>query len=193
LGALAAPIASLQAQGTDWPNKPIHIIVPGGPGGVTDIRARWLGERLSPVLGQPVVIENRGGAGGNLGTVAAARSPPEGYTLVIVHIGTMAINPHLYANPGYDPLVDLIPITRVGVGPQVLVVHKSVPANSGADQPGEGQAWHVAFHLAGRQNARASGLKPADAPRGNPGDPRSLQGRRAGGGGPRRRTLDVDH
>ena len=133
LGALAAPIASLQAQGTGWPNKPIRIIVPGGPGGVTDIRARWLGERLSPVLGQPIVIENRVGAGGNLGTAAAARSPPDGYTLVIVHIGTMAINPHLYANPGYDPLVDLLPITRVGVGPQVLVVHKSVPANSLAE------------------------------------------------------------
>ena len=133
LGALAAPIASLQAQGAGWPNKPIRIIVPGGPGGVTDIRARWLGERLSPVLGQSVVIENRVGAGGNLGTAAAARSPPDGYTLVIVHIGTMAINPHLYANPGYDPLVDLLPITQVGVGPQVLVVHKSVPANSLAE------------------------------------------------------------
>ena len=130
LGALAAPMATLRAQGRGWPSKPIHIIVPGGAGGVTDIRARWLGERLGPALGQPIVVENRSGAGGNVGTVAGARSAPDGYTLVIVHIGTMAINPHLYASPGYDPLTDLIPITRVGVGPQVLAVHKGVPANS---------------------------------------------------------------
>ncbi len=97
---------------------------PGGAGGVTDIRARWLGEHLAPALGQPIVVENRPGAGGNVGTVAGARSAPDGYTLVIVHIGTMAINPHLYASLGYDLLTDLIPITRVGVGPQVLVVHK---------------------------------------------------------------------
>jgi len=124
------PIGLLRGQGTTWPSKPIHIIVPGGPGGVTDIRARWLADRLSPVLGQPVVVENRAGAGGNLGTVAAVRSAPDGYTLLIVHIGTMTINPHLYANPGYDPLTDLAPITRLGVGPQALAVHKDVPARS---------------------------------------------------------------
>ena len=83
------PLTSRKAQGSGWPNKPIRIIVPGGPGGVTDIRARWLGERLGPALGQLVVVENRPGAGGNLGTAAAARSAADGYTLVIVHIGTM--------------------------------------------------------------------------------------------------------
>ena len=114
------------------------------PGSVTDIRARWLADRLAPALGQPIVVENRAGAGGNLGTVAGARSAPDGYTLLIIHIGTMAINPHIYANPGYDPLTDLVPITRLGVGPQMLVVHKSVPANSVSElvnlakaQPGE--------------------------------------------------------
>ena len=129
LGALAAPVVSSRGQGA-WPSKPIHIIVPGGPGGVTDIRARWLADRLSPVLGQPIVVENRAGAGGNLGTIAAVRSAPDGYTLLIVHIGTMTINPHLYAHPGYDPLTDLAPITRLGVGPQALAVHKDVPARS---------------------------------------------------------------
>jgi tripartite-type tricarboxylate transporter receptor subunit TctC len=113
LWALAAPTALLNAQGIGWPNKPIRIIVPGGPGGVTDIRARWLGERLGPALGQLIVVENRSGAGGNLGTAAGAHSTPDGHTLVIVHIGTMAINPHLYASPGYDPLTDLVPITRL--------------------------------------------------------------------------------
>lgn len=128
-GALSGSIPAPRAQ-SDWPNKPIRIIVPGGAGGVTDIRARWLAERLSPALGQSVVVENRAGAGGNLGTVAAVRSPPDGYTLLIVHIGTMTINPHIYPNPGYDPLVDIAPITRLGVGPQALAVHKDVPARS---------------------------------------------------------------
>lgn len=132
--ALAAgPSLPARTQGPAWPDKPIRIIVPGGAGGVTDIRARWLAERLAPVLGQPLVVENRTGAGGNIGTVAGARSAPDGYTFVIVHIGTMAINPHLYANPGYDPLTDLIPITRLGVGPQALAVHKDVPARSVAE------------------------------------------------------------
>ena len=130
LCTVAVPVSAARAQGQSWPSKPIRIIVPGGPGGVTDIRARWLADRLSPALGQPVLVENRAGAGGNLGTVAAVRSTPDGYTLLIVHIGTMAINPHLYANPGYDPLTDIAPITRLGVGPQALAVHKDVPARS---------------------------------------------------------------
>jgi len=131
-GALtvAGSVTSPSAQNTGWPSKPIRIIVPGGPGGVTDIRARWLAEHLSPALRQPIVVENRTGAGGNMGTAAAARSAPDGYTLVIVHIGTMTLNPHLYTNPGYDPLTDIAPITRLGVGPQVLAVHKDVPARS---------------------------------------------------------------
>ena len=125
---------------------------------------------MAPALGQSIVVENRGGAGGNLGTVAGARSAPDGYTLVIIHIGTMAINPHIYANPGYDPLTDLAPITRLGVGPQALVVHKSVPANSLAElvslakakpgelsfnSPGVGTPGHLAssmlMHLTGIQ------------------------------------------
>ncbi len=164
--AVGRPFGMAQAQ--EWPTRPLRIIVPGGAGGVTDIRARWLAERLSPVLGQPIVVENRSGAGGNLGTVAGARSAPDGYTLVIVHIGTMAINPHIYANPGYDPLTDLIPITRLGFGAQVLTVHKDVPARSVAElldlarakpgeltfvSPGVGTPGHLAacllMHLAG--------------------------------------------
>jgi tripartite-type tricarboxylate transporter receptor subunit TctC len=133
LCAVAAPFSATRAQSQTWPTKPIRIIVPGGAGGVTDIRARWLAEKLAPALGQPFLIENRTGAGGNLGTVAGARSAPDGYTFVIVHIGTMAINPHFYANPGYDPLKDLIPITRLGVGPQALAVHKDVPARTVAE------------------------------------------------------------
>src|SRR5262245_42594247 len=133
LCAMAVPVSAVRAQAPTWPSKPIRIIAASGPGSVTDIRARWLADRLAPVLGQPILVENRPGAGGNLGTVAGARSAPDGYTLLMIHIGTMAINPHIYANPGYDPLTDLTPITRLGVGPLALVVHKSVPANSVMD------------------------------------------------------------
>jgi tripartite-type tricarboxylate transporter receptor subunit TctC len=162
LCAVAAASPAARAQSSTWPSKPVRIIVPGGPGGVTDIRARWLADRLSSALGQPVVVENRAGAGGNLGTVAAVRSPPDGYTLLIVHIGTMAINPHIYPNPGYDPLIDIAPITRLGVGPQALAVHKDVSAQSVAElialakakpgeltfvSPGVGTPGHLAASL----------------------------------------------
>jgi tripartite-type tricarboxylate transporter receptor subunit TctC len=97
---------------------------------VADIRARWLGDRLSAALGQPVVIDNNGAAGGNVGAQQVARSVPDGYTLLMIHQGTATINPHLYPKLGYDPLVDFAPITRFGFGPLLLTVHPSVPANS---------------------------------------------------------------
>ena len=125
-GVSSAEIAAFHA----WPDKPIRIVVPGGVGGVTDIRARWLAERLGHALHQPVIVENKPGAGGNIGTELAARSSPDGYTLVIVHQGTMTMNPHVYARTGYDPLTDFIPITRLGVGPLVLAVNPAVPAHT---------------------------------------------------------------
>ena len=195
LSAVAAPLSVAWPQAPGWPSKPIRIIVPGTPGGVTDVRARWLADRLSPVLGQPIVIENCGGAGGNLGTVAGARSAPDGYTLLIIHIGTMAINPHIYANPGYDPLTDLVPITRLGVGPQVLVVHKSVPANSVSElvalakaKPGE-----LSFNSPGVGTPGTPCLEPVDAPHRHPCDPCALQGWRAGSHRSGRRACDLEH
>src|SRR5690349_7666731 len=83
------------ARAAGWPARPIHLIVPGGPGGVVDLRARWLAERLEPALGQPVIVENRTGAAGNIGTEAGAHSAPDGYTLVMVHQGTLVMYPHL--------------------------------------------------------------------------------------------------
>jgi tripartite-type tricarboxylate transporter receptor subunit TctC len=126
---LARPSVS-GAQELDWPAKPIHLIVPGGAGGVVDIRARWLAERLTVRLNQTVYVENLPGAGGNLGTTHAAHAAPDGYTLTMIHQGTMAINPHLYVRPGYDPLKDLVPIARVGVGPLVLAVSSALPVTS---------------------------------------------------------------
>lgn len=128
--ALLAAALPVRAQPAGWPERPLRILVPGGPGGVTDIRARWIGQRLSAVLNQPVTVENRPGAGGNIGMEAGARSAPDGYTLVVVHQGTMTVNAHLYARTGYDPLTDFVPITRLGMGPLLLAVHPSVPAHS---------------------------------------------------------------
>ena len=125
--SLSAPIL---AQEPPWPAKPIQLIVPGGAGGVVDIRGRWLAERLAPALGQPVIVENKLGVGGNIGMGMAARSKPDGYTLVIIHQGTMTINPHLYSRLGYDPLTDFIPITRVGLGSLLLAVNPKVPATT---------------------------------------------------------------
>lgn len=145
-----------------WPTKPVRIVVPGGPGGVIDVRARWLADRLGPALGQPVVVENRTGAGGNVGMEHVARSAPDGYTLAIVHQGTMAMNPHLYARTGYDALADFVPITRLGIGPLMLAVPADSPAKSAADliriakarpgqlsygSPGNGTPPHLASEL----------------------------------------------
>lgn len=127
LGALAAP--TFADQGT-WPTRPIHVIVPGGPGSVSDTQARWLTARLTPLLGQALIVDNKPGAGGNIGTELGAHSPADGYTLTIVHQGTMAFNPHLYSRPGYKPLVDFAPITYLGVNPLLLAVSLNVPASS---------------------------------------------------------------
>ncbi|HET7524814.1 MAG TPA: tripartite tricarboxylate transporter substrate binding protein [Burkholderiaceae bacterium] len=132
------------AQEHPWPAKPIRLIVPGGAGGVLDIRARWLAERLAQRLNQNVYVENLPGAGGNLGTALAAHAAPDGYTLTMIHQGTMAINPHLYMRPGYDPLKDLTPIARIGVGPLLLAVNSALRVTSVAqlvalakDKPGQ--------------------------------------------------------
>lgn len=116
-----------------YPTKPIRLITPSTAGSPVDIRARWLAEKLSPVLGQPIVVDNRAGAGGSIGTVAAARSAADGYTLLLVHQGSIAINPHLYAKAGYDPINDFAPVTRLVVSPMLLAVHSAFPAKSVAD------------------------------------------------------------
>ena len=87
-----------------YPSRAIKLIAPYTPGGPADVRARWLAQQLSPVLGQPVVVDNRAGAGGVIGTQVAAQSAPDGYTLVMAQEGTLAFAPHLYAHLAYDPL-----------------------------------------------------------------------------------------
>src|SRR5205814_7045361 len=109
-----------------WPQKPVRFIVPFPPGGATDISARLLGEKLTQIWGQTVVIENRGGAGGGVGAAEAARAAPDGYTLFFPSGSVVTANQHIYAKLSYDPEKDFIPVTNVVTGPQVLVV----PANS---------------------------------------------------------------
>ncbi len=128
--SIAASAAFAQSRpGDGYPVKPVRLVVPFVAGGPTDIQGRMLGEKLGQRLGQQVVIDNRGGAGGNIGMEITAKSPPDGYTLVIATVGTWAVNPHLYKLP-FDVVRDFAPILQVSTSPGVLVVHPSVPARS---------------------------------------------------------------
>ena len=162
LAVLVAACPHRSAHAAEWPTKPVRLVVPGGVGGVIDIRARWLADKLSPMIGQTMVVENRPGAGGNVGMEQVARSTPDGYTLVVIHQGTMTMNPHLYARPGYDALADFTPIARVGISPLMLAVNPSVPAGTVAElialakarpgkldfgSPGNGTPPHLAGEL----------------------------------------------
>jgi tripartite-type tricarboxylate transporter receptor subunit TctC len=111
-----------------WPSKPVRMILPFPPGGGTDILGRLIADRLSASLGQPVVTENRGGAGGNVGAEAAAKSAPDGYTIVLV-APSLAISPTLYSKLNYDPVKDLAPISLVATVPNVMVTQPSMPGD----------------------------------------------------------------
>jgi len=113
-----------------WPERPVRIVVPFTPGGSTDILARAIGERLQAALGQPFVIENKPGAGGSIGATEVARAAPDGYTLLMGHIGTLAVNPSLYRDLAYDPRTSFAPVALVARVPNVLVVNPNVPART---------------------------------------------------------------
>jgi tripartite-type tricarboxylate transporter receptor subunit TctC len=124
--ALILALAAVPVAAQSWPAKPVKIVVAFTAGGTTDIMARALAQRLSERYRQPFVIENKPGAGGNIGTEYALRSPPDGYTLLVNSVGPMAVNPTLYRNLPYDPLTDLVPIAQISDVPNVLVVHPSL-------------------------------------------------------------------
>lgn len=131
LGLAACVALPALAQGTDgprYPVRPIRVVVPFGPGGPADILARGVGQKLSEIFGQQVLIDNRGGAAGMLGTELVAKSPPDGYTLVVGTTGTHGINASLYPKIPYDTVRDFAPIARLGVSNYALVVHPSLPA-----------------------------------------------------------------
>ena len=156
--AAAAPVALAES----FPSKPIRIIVTATPGGPPDLLSRWLAERLGPALGVAIVVENRPGAGGNIAMQATARSAPDGYTLVVAGQGPFAINPHMYATPGYNPIADFAPITQIERGALLLAVNSTVPVHSVAElialakkkpgelnygSPGTGTPPHLASEL----------------------------------------------
>src|SRR5437868_12410238 len=125
------PIAAAFAAGAqEYPIRPITLIVPYTAGGGNDLLARAAADKMSKTLGQQIVIENRGGAGGSIATRAVAKAEPDGYTLGLGGTGTLAINPTLYPNVGYDPRKDFAPIGLIGTSALVLVVHPSVPAHN---------------------------------------------------------------
>ena len=126
LAAVAAAVPAM-AQAPAYPNKPITIIVPFAAGGTTDILARLVGQYLGTELGQPVLVDNRVGAGGNIGGQLAARSPADGYTLFMGTVGTHAINQSLYSKMPFDPIKDFAPISRVANVPNLLVANPQQP------------------------------------------------------------------
>ena len=127
-GVAALTAAASFAQ--TYPVKPVRLITPFPPGGTTDILARITAQKLSESLGQQVIVDNRGGGGGTIGVEAAARSAPDGYMILIAHIGPLAMAPALYPKLGYDPVKDFAPITLLATVPNGLVVHPSVPART---------------------------------------------------------------
>jgi tripartite-type tricarboxylate transporter receptor subunit TctC len=133
LAACATPTMAQPAAHADYPNRPITFIIPFPPGGSTTIVVRSISDKLSELLGQQIVIDNRSGAGGTVGTRALARSEPDGYTIGLGYSGTLAIGPNLYSNVGYDPRKDFTPIGRIGTAPNTLVVHPSFDVKSVAD------------------------------------------------------------
>jgi tripartite-type tricarboxylate transporter receptor subunit TctC len=127
--ALAVPCGSATAV-TAYPVKPIRFIVPNGMGGSTDLVARSIAQKMSENLGQQLVVDNRPGSGGIIGTEMVARAAADGYTLLMGTIGNLAISPHLYRKIGYDPVRDFDPVTQLAASAYVLIVHPSVPARS---------------------------------------------------------------
>ena len=130
IAAAIALAASGLASGETYPAKPIHFIVPYPAGGPLDTVARLLGQKVSESVRQPVIVENKPGAGGNIGADLVAKSPPDGYTILMGAVATHAINPTLYAHIPYDPVKDFAPVTQVASTPNVLVVNPSLPVAS---------------------------------------------------------------
>ncbi|MCR8959577.1 tripartite tricarboxylate transporter substrate binding protein [Variovorax sp. S2] len=171
LGALGGGVlaASGAAHAADnWPSKPVRIVVPYPPGGSSDIIARSISQPLSEALGQPVIVENKPGANGNLGADYVAKSKPDGYTLLLCDVGALAISPSVYTKLPFDPSKDLRGVTMLAYSPHLLVVHPSVQANSLKELIALSKKSDINFavtatgsapHLAGVALERASGAR----------------------------------
>lgn len=133
LGNLAAAALPVASNAQDYPTKPVRLVVPFPPGGPMDILSRAIGERLTARLGQQVVVDNRGGASGTIGSEIVSRAVPDGHTLLAGHSGTHVVNVSLFPKLGYDPVKDFAPITLTATLPMALVVHPSLPVKSAAE------------------------------------------------------------
>jgi tripartite-type tricarboxylate transporter receptor subunit TctC len=133
VGALVALSLAPGAAAQPYPARPVTLVIPFPPGGGNDALGRMVADKMSKSIGQQIVVDNRGGAGGTIATRAVARSAPDGYTILLAYTGTLAINPSLYPNPGYDPRKDFAPIGLIAGLPSVLVVHPSLPVHSAAE------------------------------------------------------------
>ena len=171
LGALVAPSAS-QAQEA-WPSKPIRWVVPYAAGGTSDILSRRIAHKLSERLGQPILIDNKTGAGGNIGTDFVAKSPPDGYTWVLGNFGPISVNPSLYANLPYDPQKDLVPITLLMAYANVLLVNPTFGPTTvkglieaAREKPifYAGNGVGTSLHLTGELFARSAGVRFTHVP-----------------------------
>jgi tripartite-type tricarboxylate transporter receptor subunit TctC len=178
-GAVATTLvlwsALAPAQAQTYPNRAITLVIPFAPGGSTSIVGRGIADKMSELLGEKVVVDNRPGAGGTVGTKAVAKSEPDGYTLVLGYTGTLAIGPSLYKNAGYDPRKDFAPIGLIGNAPNSLVVHPSFPAktiaeliayakaNPGTVNFGSAGAGTVS-HITGEYFAASAGIKLVHIP-----------------------------
>src|SRR5215468_9457772 len=131
-GALStwSPVAHAQNSSVDYPDRPITLVVPYAAGGGNDVLARAVAETMSRSLGQPIVVENRGGAGGSIATRQVANAAPDGYTLGLGGTGTLAIDPTLYPNVGYDSRRDFAPVGLIATSPLIVLVNQSVPVHN---------------------------------------------------------------
>ena len=127
---LVAIVAATPARAQDYPTRPVKLVVPFPPGGPLDATGRLVAQKLTETWGQSVVVENKPGAGGNIGADLVAKSPPDGYTILLGALSTHAVNPSLYPKMPYDALKDFVPITLLAITPNVLVVNPSLPVNS---------------------------------------------------------------
>jgi len=176
IAALALGVAlSASALAQSWPQKPVRFIVPFVAGGVTDVAARAVGEKLSAAWGQPVVVENRPGAGGSVGAAEAARAAPDGYTFFFPSGAVMTANQYIYEKRAYDPEKDFVPVTNVVTGPMVLIVAANAPWRTTADflnaakvAPGNFSFGHAGVgsqtHLAGENFVHAAGIEAVAVP-----------------------------
>jgi len=133
LAALLACASGAQAQDADYPNHPVRMIIPFAPGGASDFVGRIVAVRFSELLGQQIIIDNRTGAAGNIGMEAGAKAPPDGYTIYLGNIGTLAINPHLYSNLSINPLKDFAPVSAIADMPSGLVANNELPVKTVAE------------------------------------------------------------